>query len=132
MRNQDDEDEKHADEKMDAQDQRVDQRRLPRDKRPDIKGPSSLAAALESVNGTRGAVLIAKGDFEAARRRHYQLLPLFKALFVESNPVPVKACLELLGRCSGEVRLPLVAAEEATRAVLRKALGSLGARVAAV
>jgi 4-hydroxy-tetrahydrodipicolinate synthase len=74
----------------------------------------------------------AKGDFESARRRHYQLLPLFRALFVESNPVPVKACLELLGRCSAEVRLPLVAAEEATRAGLRKALGSLGTRVAAV
>lgn len=72
----------------------------------------------------------AKGDFEAARRRHYRLLPLFRALFVESNPVPVKAALELLGRCSGEVRLPLVAAEEATRALLRKALEPLGARFA--
>jgi dihydrodipicolinate synthase/N-acetylneuraminate lyase len=43
----------------------------------------------------------------------------------------VKAALELLGRCSGEVRLPLVAAEEATRVILRKALEPLGARFAA-
>jgi 4-hydroxy-tetrahydrodipicolinate synthase len=73
----------------------------------------------------------AKGDFEAARRRHYRLLPLFRALFLETNPVPVKAALELLGRCSGEVRLPLVPAEEATRLALRKALEPLGARFAA-
>jgi 4-hydroxy-tetrahydrodipicolinate synthase len=72
----------------------------------------------------------AKGDFEGARRRHYRLLPLFRALFVESNPVPVKAALELLGRCSGEVRLPLVSAEEATRVGLRKALEPLGVRIA--
>ena len=96
------------------------------------KGIVSVAANVvpeEMVALVRDA---AKGDYEAARRRHYQLLPLFRALFVESNPVPVKACLEILGRCSAEVRLPLVAAEEATRAGLRKALGSLGARVAAV
>jgi 4-hydroxy-tetrahydrodipicolinate synthase len=98
-------------------------------------GAKGIVSVAANVVPEEMAALVrdaAKGDYEAARRRHYQLLPLFKALFVESNPVPVKACLELLGRCSGEVRLPLVAAEEATRALLRKALGSLGARVAAV
>lgn len=67
----------------------------------------------------------AKGDYAAARRRHYRLLPLFKALFVESNPVPVKAALALLGIGSGEVRLPLVAAEDSTRELLRSALAGL-------
>ena len=43
----DDQNQKHTNEKMNAQDQRVDQRTLPRNKRPDIKGPSSLAAAQE-------------------------------------------------------------------------------------
>lgn len=70
----------------------------------------------------------ARGDFAAARRRHYRLLPLFRALFIESNPVPVKAALELLGRATAEVRLPLVAAEEATRSELRQALDSITVR----
>ena len=67
----------------------------------------------------------AKGDYAAARRRHYRLLPLFRALFVESNPVPVKAALALQGIGNGEVRLPLVAAEEATIEQLRAALAKL-------
>jgi 4-hydroxy-tetrahydrodipicolinate synthase len=69
----------------------------------------------------------ARGDFAAARRRHYRLLPLFKALFVESNPVPVKAALSLQGIGTAEVRLPLVAAENATFELLRKALAALAA-----
>ncbi|MSR46104.1 MAG: 4-hydroxy-tetrahydrodipicolinate synthase [Planctomycetes bacterium] len=67
----------------------------------------------------------AKGDFTAARRRHYRLLPLWKALFVESNPVPVKAALALQGIGNGEVRLPLVAAEATTIELLKKALAAL-------
>jgi len=66
-----------------------------------------------------------KGDYAAARRRHYRLAPLFRALFVESNPVPVKAALALMGIGNGEVRLPLVAAEESTKALLRQALDAL-------
>ena len=67
----------------------------------------------------------ARGDYVAARKRHYRLLPLFRALFVESNPVPVKALLAMEGIGTGEVRLPLVAAEESTRAQLRAALDAL-------
>jgi 4-hydroxy-tetrahydrodipicolinate synthase len=48
------------------------------------------------------------GDFERGRELHYQLLPLFRALFVETNPIPVKAAASLLGLCSDELRLPLV------------------------
>ncbi len=48
------------------------------------------------------------GDFERGRELHYELLPLFRALFVETNPIPVKAAASLLGFCSDEMRLPLV------------------------
>jgi 4-hydroxy-tetrahydrodipicolinate synthase len=48
------------------------------------------------------------GDFERGRELHYQLLPLMRALFVETNPIPVKAAASLLGLCSDEMRLPLV------------------------
>jgi 4-hydroxy-tetrahydrodipicolinate synthase len=47
------------------------------------------------------------GDNERARAVHYDLLPLFRLLFVEPNPAPVKAALELMGRIEDGIRLPL-------------------------
>ena len=55
---------------------------------------SLIAAALE-------------GDFRTARELHYRLLPLMRANFVETNPVPVKTAMGILGRCSEELRPPL-------------------------
>lgn len=48
------------------------------------------------------------GDYERGRELHYELLPLFRALFVETNPIPVKTAASLLGLCSDEMRLPMV------------------------
>jgi 4-hydroxy-tetrahydrodipicolinate synthase len=48
------------------------------------------------------------GDWYRGRELHYELLPLFRALFLETNPIPVKAAASLLGLCSDEMRLPLV------------------------
>lgn len=67
----------------------------------------------------------AEGDFAAARELHHRLWPLFKACFVESNPIPVKAALEVLGLCSADVRLPLSVASESTRALMKKVLDDL-------
>ncbi len=55
------------------------------------------------------------GDLEAAREMHLRLLPLMKDLFAESNPIPVKFGLSLLGLCSDEMRLPLVQASPSVR-----------------
>ncbi len=63
----------------------------------------------------------AEGDLDRARQVHYRLLPLFRALFLESNPVPVKALLSLAGRCTAEVRLPLIEAAPPTVDALRRA-----------
>jgi len=49
----------------------------------------------------------ASGDAEGARRFHHELLPLFDALFCETNPIPVKAACAALGWCDGEIRLPM-------------------------
>jgi 4-hydroxy-tetrahydrodipicolinate synthase len=49
-----------------------------------------------------------EGDWERGRELHYELLPLFRALFVETNPIPVKTAASLLGLCSDEMRLPLI------------------------
>ena len=48
-----------------------------------------------------------KGDYELARAIHYQLLPLFKTCFIESNPIPIKAAMNFVGMAAGECRLPL-------------------------
>jgi len=55
-----------------------------------------------------------------------RLAPLTRALFLEPNPAPVKAALEMMGLCAGEPRLPLVAIEEGTRTQLRTALLKAG------
>lgn len=66
------------------------------------------------------------GDFARARTLHYRLLPLMRANFVESNPVPVKTALARLGRCSEAVRPPLGPPEDGTRRVVDDALSRAG------
>ncbi len=54
-----------------------------------------------------------KGNWEKARKLHYKLYPLFKAMFIETNPVPAKTALALMGKiASAEARLPLAAMSE--------------------
>jgi 4-hydroxy-tetrahydrodipicolinate synthase len=62
------------------------------------------------------------GDLKSAEKLHRKLLPLFKDLFIEPNPVPVKTALGWRGLLSGEVRLPLCEMSEANQARLRKTL----------
>jgi 4-hydroxy-tetrahydrodipicolinate synthase len=64
-------------------------------------------------------------DYPAARSLHSRLLELMNLNFLESNPIPVKAALALLGLCEDHVRLPLVPASDATRERLRGALREL-------
>ena len=62
------------------------------------------------------------GDLKSAEKSHRELLPLFKDLFIEPNPVPVKTALGWRGAMSSEVRLPLCEMSEANQARLRKTL----------
>ena len=62
------------------------------------------------------------GDLKSAEKLHRKLLPLFKDLFIEPNPVPVKTALGWRGAMSGAVRLPLCEMNEANQARLRKTL----------
>jgi 4-hydroxy-tetrahydrodipicolinate synthase len=61
--------------------------------------PAAVAEMVRALNSE---------DFERGRELHYELFPLFRALFLETNPIPVKAAASLLGLCSDEMRLPLV------------------------
>lgn len=66
------------------------------------------------------------GDVAGARDAQLELLPLIRQLFVEPNPIPLKAALEMLGLCSSQARLPLVGLSEAHRASLLGVLMELG------
>lgn len=79
--------------------------------------PADVAKLINSFN---------EGDFVKAREMHYRLLPLVKAMFLETNPIPVKAAVELLGLCSGELRLPLCAMSDENCKNLRKILKDYG------
>ncbi|MCA9499390.1 MAG: 4-hydroxy-tetrahydrodipicolinate synthase [Nitrospirales bacterium] len=67
-----------------------------------------------------------KGDYETARFLHYKLSPLFGALFLETNPIPVKAALAMMGKMSEEVRLPLTPLAAEFRPTLQEALQQAG------
>ena len=71
-------------------------------------------------------VACAAGDFAAARKVHERLLKLMNLNFLESNPIPVKASLALMGLCQESYRLPMCPPSDATRAALREALRELG------
>jgi 4-hydroxy-tetrahydrodipicolinate synthase len=66
------------------------------------------------------------GDWTRARQIHYRLLPLGEGLFVEANPIPVKAALAMMGRITEEIRPPLYPLAEQHRARLRAQLDDLG------
>jgi 4-hydroxy-tetrahydrodipicolinate synthase len=78
--------------------------------------PGAVAALCEAV---------AQGDLAAARSLHHYLSPLYKACFVESNPIPVKAALSILELCDDCVRLPLAPATIGTRLLLNDVLKDL-------
>jgi 4-hydroxy-tetrahydrodipicolinate synthase len=89
-------------------------------------GIVSVAAHLAGEQIAAMVAAAAAGDFDEARRLHLALTPLFTSLFVEPNPIPVKAAMDALWRPVGRPRLPLVAAASDTVDRIKEALA--GAR----
>ena len=71
--------------------------------------------------------LAGRGDFDGARRCHFKLLPWMRAAFVESNPVPLKAAMAMMGKMENRLRLPLVPLADAHTETVRAALKAAGA-----
>jgi 4-hydroxy-tetrahydrodipicolinate synthase len=67
-----------------------------------------------------------RGDYAKALELQDRLMPLHTALFVETNPSPVKYALSLLGKMTDEVRLPMVPVGEPTRRAVREAMAHAG------
>jgi 4-hydroxy-tetrahydrodipicolinate synthase len=89
-------------------------------------GGIMAAAHVATEHWVKAWRYVEAGDFAEARKLHYHLLPLVKALFYETNPVPLKAALNMLGIPVGDPRLPLLPATEGCRQALSRELGRLG------
>jgi len=66
------------------------------------------------------------GDMNRAKELHYKMLPLMDALFIETNPVPVKAALSMMGKIEYELRLPLCKMSDSNYDKLRQVLVDYG------
>lgn len=90
------------------------------------KGVISVIANIipkETAEMTRAAL---NGDWKRARELNLRMFPLCKAMFYETNPIPVKTAMQLLGRLNGELRLPLSPMSDANRDKLAKAMKAYG------
>jgi 4-hydroxy-tetrahydrodipicolinate synthase len=90
------------------------------------QGVISVASNVIPRDVSRMVRAFAAGQSAAALKLHQKCYPLFKDLFIETNPVPVKAALAMLGMIEEEYRLPLVAMNAANREKLRKTLKTVG------
>ena len=79
--------------------------------------PAEIAALVDAFNS---------GDLEKARQLHLKTLKINNAMFIESNPVPVKTALGLMGKCSDEVRLPLAPMGDANKEKLASIMKEYG------
>ena len=68
----------------------------------------------------------ANGQIADALSIHQQYYQLFKALFIETNPVPVKEALHMMGHIEGEIRLPLVSMTDSNLQQLRSVINDYG------
>ncbi|MDD3725842.1 MAG: 4-hydroxy-tetrahydrodipicolinate synthase [Candidatus Ratteibacteria bacterium] len=102
-----------------------------------LSGDDSLTLPIMSIGG-KGVISVAanivplqvadmvdaalRGDWETAQRIHIELFPIFKVLFIETNPIPVKAALGLMGMITPEWRLPLTSPSPASLEKIRDVL----------
>ncbi len=106
-----------------------------------ISGDDSLTLPILSIGGIGIISVVAniipgdvadlvtafeKGDIKKARQLHYKLLPLIKAVFLETNPIPIKTALGLLGMCEPDLRLPMCSMSSDNLVKLKKALKDYG------
>ena len=107
-----------------------------------ISGDDSLTLPLLAIGGTGVISVVSnivpkdvadmvsrfkKGDISGARKLHYKLLPLVKAMFIETNPIPIKTSMALLGMIDEPgLRLPMCAISQSNLEALKKALKNYG------
>ncbi len=106
-----------------------------------LSGDDSLTVPLMSIGGCGIVSVVAnivpgkmaaltkammKGNLPAAEQLHRELYPLCKAMFIETNPVPVKTALSLMGKIKEVYRLPMVPISDANKGIVKKAIETIG------
>ncbi|MCX5703325.1 MAG: 4-hydroxy-tetrahydrodipicolinate synthase [Candidatus Omnitrophica bacterium] len=106
-----------------------------------ISGDDSLTLPVLSIGGVGIISVVAnivprdvsdlvrefeKGNIKKAQELHYRLLPLIKAVFIETNPIPIKTALGLMGLCEPDLRLPMCAMSPENLDKLKRALKDYG------
>ncbi|MEW6041268.1 MAG: 4-hydroxy-tetrahydrodipicolinate synthase [Elusimicrobiota bacterium] len=106
-----------------------------------LSGDDALTLPLLSIGGTGVISVVANivprdvqemvaayfsGNIKKAQKIHYKLYPLVKALFIETNPIPVKTAMGILGMCSAVMRLPMSPMEKTNVDKLKKVLKEYG------
>ena len=90
------------------------------------KGVISVASNIIPADVARLCKLCLDGDFTAAAAEYFRLADFFDKLFIETNPIPVKAAMNLAGMNVGKLRLPLVEISEPSKAKLIESMHALG------
>ena len=93
------------------------------------KGVVSVAANLIPKEVADMVNYFLEGKLDKAMKLHYKMMPVFKALFIETNPIPVKASMGLIGLLTPEWRLPLCPPVDETTEKLKKVLKEYGFKV---
>mgnify|MGYP005851059327 CR=1 FL=1 len=89
------------------------------------KGVISVVGNVDPARMSQMVNYALAGDFEAASKAHYELYDLMKVLFIETNPVPAKTALNMMGRPAGPVRMPLAPLKDENKAKLKEVLEQL-------
>ncbi|MFA5259788.1 MAG: 4-hydroxy-tetrahydrodipicolinate synthase [Candidatus Omnitrophota bacterium] len=90
------------------------------------KGVISVAANIVPQDILRIITAYADGHLQEAQQMYYKLLPLVQALFLETNPIPIKTAMGLMGLCSDELRLPLCSMTDSNKDKLKNVLKEFG------
>jgi len=122
-------------------DQAIDVMRLSHGQMAMYSGEDSLTFSLMALGGKGVVSTVANivpcamadltqaclhGEWEKGRELQFKLVPLIRSLFIETNPIPVKTALSLMGKCTAELRLPLTPMSEGALKILKKAMSDFG------
>jgi len=92
------------------------------------KGVVSVVANVAPKKTVALVEAAGKCDLETARKLHFQIAPLIRAMFLETNPIPVKTAYRLMGLAAGPLRLPLASMSIENEKILKDVLDRLGER----
>lgn len=90
------------------------------------KGVISTVANIAPKEMSQLTEACLKGNWEKGRELQFKLVPLIRSVFIETNPIPIKTALALMGKCSSDLRLPMTPMSEGNLKKLKQAMADFG------